>query len=117
MSVLLFPVVYIQLLKYLDNNFMSVMSHECELKQVKDINYKILDAVRKPDESGLMPISRKLKTESLDTNTIQEKKELDDIRLVIESDDGSSTDELDSEDEEVIEMERELKKLRADRKQ
>ena len=106
--------VYIQLLKYLDNNFMSVMPHERELRQVNDINYKILDAVGKTDESGLMPTrSRRLKTESLDANTIQKKKELNDVIYVIESDDGSSTDEFDSEDEKVIAMEKELKKLRA----
>ena len=100
--------VYIQLLKYLDNNFMSVMPHERELRQVNDINYKILDAVGKTDESGLMPTrSRRLKTESLDANTIQKKKELNDVISVIESDDGSSTDELDSEDEKVIAMEKE----------
>ena len=58
-----------------------------------------------------------IRSRSLDAYTIQEKKELDDVRSVIERDDGSSTDELDSEDEEVIEMESELKKLRAERKQ
>jgi hypothetical protein len=69
----------------------------------------------KPDESELTPIrSRRLKTESLDTNTTKEKKELDDVRFAIESGDGSSTEQMDSEDEEVIEME---KKLRAKRKQ
>ena len=65
------------------------------------------------NQSGLTPIrSRRLKTESLDADTIKEKKEMDDARFVIESD-----DELNSEDEEVIEMEKELKKLRAARKQ
>ena len=60
----------------------------------------------KPDESELTPIrSRRLQTESLDTNTTKEKKELDDVRFVIESGDGSSTEQMDSEDEEVIEME------------
>ena len=34
------------LLKYLDNNFMSVMPHEPELRQVKDINYKIVECNR-----------------------------------------------------------------------
>jgi len=51
------------------------MPHARELRQVKDINYNILDAVRKPDESGLTPLgSRRLKTESLDADTIKEKK-------------------------------------------
>jgi hypothetical protein len=109
-----FPVIYIQLLKYLDNNFIPVMPHERELRQVNDINYKIVEDVGKTDESRLMPTRRsRLKTESLDANTIQKKKELNDVSSVIESDDGSSTDELDSEDEKVIAMEKELKKLRA----
>ena len=65
---------------------MSVMPHEPELRQVNDINYNILG---KTDESGLMPTrSRRLKTESLDANTIQKKKELNDVIYVIESDDG-----------------------------
>ena len=90
------------------------MPHERELRQVNDINYIILDAVGKTDESGLMPTrSRRLKTESLDANTIQKKKELNDVIYVIESDDGSSTDEFDSEDEKVIAMEKKQKKLRA----
>lgn len=42
---------YIQLLKYFDNNFVSGMPHGRELRQMKDIDYNILDAVEKPDES------------------------------------------------------------------
>ena len=45
--------VYIQLLKYLDNNFIPVMPHERELRQVNDINYKIVEDVGKTDESRL----------------------------------------------------------------
>jgi len=61
---------------------MSVMPHmnERERRKVKDIDYKMFDVVGKPDhadESRLTPIrTRKLKAE--DTNTTQEKTELDD---------------------------------------
>jgi hypothetical protein len=71
--------------------------NERERRKVKDIDYNILDTVGKPDradESGLTSIrTRRLKAE--DTNIIQEKTELDD-----------ELDELDTEDEEVIEMEK-----------
>ena len=72
---------------------MSVMPHmhERERRRVKDIDYNILDAVVKPDhedESGLTPIrTRRLKAE--DTNTTQEKMELD---------------ELDTEDDDLDEL-------------
>ena len=105
---------------------MSVMSHmnEHERRKVKDIDNNIVDAVRKldhADESGLTPIrTRRLKAE--DTNTTQEKAEMDD-ELDTEDDalDDLDTEndelyDLDTEDEEVIYMEKELKKLRAERK-
>jgi hypothetical protein len=56
--------------------------NERERRKVKYIDYKILDAVGKSDhadESELMPIrTRRLKAE--DTNTTQEKVEMDDDR-------------------------------------
>ena len=106
---------------------MSVMSHmnERERSKVKDIDCKILHAVGKPDhadESGLMPIrTRRLKAE--DTNTTQEKTELDDELDKLDTVDDEldevdteddELDEMDTEDEEVIYMEKELKKLRAE---
>ena len=98
---------------------MSVMAHmnERERRKVKDIDYKIVDVVGKPDyadESGLTPIrTRRLKAE--DTNTTQEKAEMDDELDELDTEDDELGD-LDTEDEEVINMEKEWKKLRAERK-
>ena len=57
-------VVYIQLLKYLENNFMSVIPHERELRQVNHINYTILDAVGKPNESIQIDANKKQESEN-----------------------------------------------------
>ena len=50
-----------------------------------------------------------------DTNTTQEKAEMDDELDELDTEDDELAD-LDTEDEEVIDMEKELKKLRAERK-
>ena len=77
----------------------------------------MLDAVGKPDhadESVLTPIrTRRLKAE--DTNTTQGKMELDDYLDKLDTEDDQ-LEEMCTEDEEVIAMEKELKKLRAERK-
>ena len=90
---------------------MSVIAHmnEREQRKVKDIDYKIVNAVGKPDhadESGLTPIrTRRLKAE--DTNTTQEKAEMDDELDELDTEDDE-LDDLDTEDEEVIYMEKEF---------
>ena len=82
--------------------------HERERRKVKDIDYNILDAVVKPDhedESGLTPIrTGRLKAE--DTNTTQEKMELDDELDELDTEDDE-LDELDTEDDDLDELDTE----------
>ena len=87
---------------------MSVMPHmhERERRKVKDIDYNILDAVGKTDhadESGLTPINRTRRLKAEDTNTTQEKMELDDELDELDTEDDE-LDELDTEDDDLDEL-------------
>jgi len=59
-------------LSIFDNNFVSVMPHDRELRQMKDIDYKNFDAVGKPGESVDANKKQKFRRKYY----IQEKKEL-----------------------------------------